>query len=203
MNASFSNLITNKLTNSTSSSLPSVSTGFSRSWDFWDISLLLLVIFGLAGNFLSIVVMSRPHMCNKNAFLFVTSMAISDCLFLSIKFLSNIIKMHRLPIFTACIVIQNVLPHTTLFVSVWLVIITSFERAVAVHYPLQVAILFSHQRCKILIACICVFFFMVSNTTAPCLEYQKNKPYYCQIKVRNVYITFKCFLLKIILFRVI
>lgn len=158
-----------------------------RPWDFWDVSLLFLLVFGLVGNLLSIIVMSRKRMRNTNASLFVTSMAISDCLFLSIKFLSNVIKVHRLPIYSACIVIQNVLPHTTLFVSVWLIIITSLERAIAVLYPFRVAILFSHTRCKCLIAAICIFFFALSNSTTPCLEYNLDKPYYCQIKVPFYY----------------
>ena len=156
-----------------------------RPWDFWDISLLFLVIFGLIGNILSIIVMNRIRIRNTNANLFVTSMAITDCLFLSIKFFSNIVKLYRIPIFTACIAIHHVLPHTILFVSVWLVILTALERAVAVHYPLRVARLFSPNRCKFFITIMCVVFFLVSNTTTPCLDYHKNMTSLCMIKVKH------------------
>lgn len=171
---------TTRLLSSSSSSLSSNLN--HRSWDFWDLSLLFLLVFGLIGNLLSISVMNRIRMRFTNAPLFVTALALSDCLFLSTKFLSSVVKLHRVSVYWTCILIHHVLPQTTLFVSVWLVILTTLERAVAVLAPLQVAILFSPARCKLFILLICVFFFVLSNATTPCLVYANELPSLCRIR---------------------
>jgi hypothetical protein len=43
-----------------------------RDWDFWDYSLLICLIFGSIGNFLSILVMNTKELKNTNASLFVS-----------------------------------------------------------------------------------------------------------------------------------
>ncbi len=43
-----------------------------REWDFWDYSLLICLIFGSIGNFLSILVMNTKELKNTNASLFVS-----------------------------------------------------------------------------------------------------------------------------------
>ena len=43
-----------------------------REWDFWDFSLLICLIFGNIGNFLSILVMNSKELRNSNTALFVS-----------------------------------------------------------------------------------------------------------------------------------
>ena len=43
-----------------------------RDWDFWDYSLLICLIFGNIGNFLSILVMNSKELRNSNTALFVS-----------------------------------------------------------------------------------------------------------------------------------
>lgn len=172
----------NNSTKSAYSISSSASSLRHRSWEFWDSSLLFLLVFGLIGNLLSIAVMNRIRIRNTTAPLFVTSMAISDCLFLSIKFLSMIVKLHRINVYSACILIHHILPQTTLFVSVWLIILTTLERAVAVLLPFRVAIIFSQKRCKLFIGLICLIFIMLSSSIAPCLDYSADFPSLCRIK---------------------
>jgi hypothetical protein len=43
-----------------------------REWDFWDYSLLICLIFGNIGNFLSILVMNSKELRNSNTALFVS-----------------------------------------------------------------------------------------------------------------------------------
>ena len=43
-----------------------------REWDFWDYTLLICLIFGSIGNFLSILVMNTKELKNTNASLFVS-----------------------------------------------------------------------------------------------------------------------------------
>ena len=43
-----------------------------REWDFWDYILLICLIFGSIGNFLSILVMNTKELKNTNASLFVS-----------------------------------------------------------------------------------------------------------------------------------
>lgn len=72
----------------------------SRPWDFGEISLLILLIFGTVGNVLSIIVMNSKRMRHSTATLFLTAIALSDIAFLSMKFLSNMVKLYQIPIFS-------------------------------------------------------------------------------------------------------
>ena len=72
----------------------------NRPWDFGEVSLLILLIFGTLGNLLSIIVINRKRMRNSTASVFITSIAISDISVLFFKFLSNMIKLYRIPIFS-------------------------------------------------------------------------------------------------------
>ncbi|CAF0870284.1 unnamed protein product [Brachionus calyciflorus] len=152
-----------------------------RPWDFGEISLLILVIFGAITNFLTIKVMRSKRMRNSNASLFVICMAVSDFLLLLLKFIANMIKLYRVSIYNFCVLIQ-VIPQAASFISVWLIIITSTERTAAVLIPLKVASLFSHKRSKIIILIMIIFFLCLSSTISVCIEYSETQPYYCKIK---------------------
>lgn len=153
----------------------------TRPWDFGEITLLILLVFGTVGNLLSIMVMRTKRMRNTNAALFVTCMAVSDTALLLLKFIANMIKLYRISIYNLCILIQ-VIPQAATFISVWLIIITSAERTVAVLVPLKVAIIFSKKRCQIIICAMISFFILLSSSTSLCIHYSKKQPYYCQIR---------------------
>jgi hypothetical protein len=152
-----------------------------RPWDFGEISLLFLLIFGTVGNSLSIMVMRSRRMRNTNASLFVTCMAISDTILLLFKFISNMVKLYRISIFNFCIPIQIIAQAAT-FISVWLIMITSSERAAAVLKPLKVAIIFSKKRCKFIIVTMMSIFILLSSSQGLCTHYAPMQPYYCQIR---------------------
>ena len=152
-----------------------------RPWDFGEITLLMLLIFGSVGNILTILVMRGKRMRNTNAVLFITCMAVSDILLLLLKFTANMIKIYRVPIYDLCILIQ-VIPQAATFISVWLIIITSAERAAAVLVPLKVAFIFSRARCKLIIGMMILAFLVLSSSLSICINHSPNQPYYCQIR---------------------
>jgi hypothetical protein len=152
-----------------------------RSWDFGEVTLLALLIFGCIGNTLTIIVINKKRMRNTNASLFVTCMALSDIVLLVLKFTANMIKIYRIPIYDLCIFIQ-IIPQAASFISVWLVIITSAERAAAVLFPFKVMLIFSRFRCKLIIACMLIVFCLLSASIIFCLQYSPTQPYYCLIK---------------------
>ena len=153
----------------------------TRPWDFGEITLLILLIFGTFGNLLTIMVMRRKRLRNTNASLFVICIAISDMILLVLKFLANMIKIYRVPIYDLCIFIQ-VIPQAASLISIWLIIITSAERTVAVTFPLKVQIIFSKIRCKTIMLFMIIFFIGLSSTTSICIHHSKQQPYYCQIR---------------------
>jgi hypothetical protein len=152
-----------------------------RPWDFGEITLLILLIFGTMGNMLTIMVMRTKRMRNSNASMFIISMAMSDIILLVLKFTANMIKIYRMPIYNFCILIQ-VIPQAASFISVWLIVITSAERTCAVLTPLKVAYLFSKKNCKVIMALMFAFFITLSGTTSVCIHYSRTQPYYCQIR---------------------
>jgi hypothetical protein len=152
-----------------------------RPWDFGEITLLILLIFGTFGNMLTILVMRTKRMRNSNAAMFIISMAISDIILLVLKFTANMIKIYRIPIYNFCIAIQ-VIPQAASFISVWLIVITSAERTCAVMMPLKVAYLFSKRHSKILMLLMFTFFIALSATVSVCIHYSKTQPYYCVIR---------------------
>jgi hypothetical protein len=187
VNSTLASLLNNSRRLNKSSSLAAGSrSGDYRPWDFGEISLLVLFIFGTIGNLLSIVVVNQKRMRHTgNASLFVTCIAISDMFLLFFKFCANMIKLYRIPIYRACVVIHSLFPQTAMFISIWLIMITTGERTLAVLCPLKVGILFSRKRCKLIILLMSLVCLLLSSTIGFCLEYNEEKPYYCQIKGRT------------------
>lgn len=156
-------------------------TAQARSWDIWETNLLVLLIFGCIGNTLTIMVMRTKRMRSTNAALFLTCMAVADICVLLLKFLVNMQKLYRIPVYNVCILVR-IVPETAAFISYWLIITTTAERSVAVWYPLKVTEIFSRRRCFIIIIILVSFFVLLSSTQAFCLQYYAKKPYYCIIK---------------------
>jgi hypothetical protein len=152
-----------------------------RQWDFWDYGLLFLLILGLIGNSLTILVMRSKRMRHSNAVKFITVMAISDIILLLIKFIANIQKLYKLPVYNFCLLIQAV-PQAAAFISVWLIILTTIERMIAVTRPLKVTQIFSSKRCKIIISLMIIAFSLLSSTLMLCIHYSPQMPYYCRIR---------------------
>lgn len=153
-----------------------------RPWDFGEASLLFLLIFGTLTNTLSIIIINRKHMRTSTASLFITFMAIFDILFLLIKFTSNMVKLYRMPIYSACIFVHGLLPDITMFMSVWLIILTSLERYVAVTNPFKVHAIFSQSRSLLIIGAMATFFFLLSATKSVCMQSDVLRPQFCKVR---------------------
>ena len=156
-----------------------------RDWEFYDYSLLLCCIFGTIGNILSIIVMRSKRMRNTNASLFVTCMAVSDIFVLLLKFISMLLKMYKINIFSSCVYL-DLFANSFAYISVWLVIIISIERFTAVIYPLKVAIIFSQRKVQVIIGLMVTFFVALSSSRSFCGTPNQNTPYYCS-DVKNTF----------------
>jgi hypothetical protein len=152
-----------------------------RPWDLGEISLLVLFIFGTVGNTLTIIVMRSKRMRNTNVSLSIIYIALADILLLGLKFLTNMIKLYHVPVYNFCILLQTI-SQTASYSSIWLIILTSIERLCAVLFPLDVATVFTRNRCHFIIVAMITFFFLLSNTLSICINYSPFYPYYCQIK---------------------
>lgn len=151
-----------------------------RPLDFFDYALMLLFLVGLFCNILSILVLRSKRVCNSNTYIFIVFMAISDIVFLLFKNLSNLIKIYMIPIYNMCIVI-NIVPEVALFLSAWMMILISVERAIAVILPLKVNSVFSKARCILISLFILSFFLLVSIGPCYCLQYSSKYPFFCAI----------------------
>lgn len=152
-----------------------------REWDFGEISLLILVIFGAVTNFLTVIVMTRKRMRSSNASLYIVYIAVCDFIVLLLRFLANMIKLYRIAIYNFCI-LNQIVAQAASFISVWLILATSAERTAAVIFPLKVTHIFSRKRSKKIILGLVLIFVFISSTVSFCIEYSRAKPHYCQIK---------------------
>ncbi|RMZ98922.1 growth hormone secretagogue receptor type 1 [Brachionus plicatilis] len=152
-----------------------------REWDFGEISLLILVIFGAVTNFLTVIVMTRKRMRSSNASLYIVYIAVCDFIVLLLRFLANMIKLYRIAIYNFCI-LNQIVAQAASFISVWLILATSAERTAAVIFPLKVTHIFSRKRSKKIILGLVLIFVFISSTVSFCIEYSRAQPHYCQIK---------------------
>ena len=134
---------------------------FFRPWDFGEYSLLVLLIVGTFGNSLCILVMTSRRMRASNASLFITCLAISDIVVLWTKFMSNMVKVYKVPVFNGCW-LMLIVPQAATFISVWLIVVTSAERTVAVLKPLK-ALFFTLFKKQMILLRIFQTFYFVKN----------------------------------------
>jgi hypothetical protein len=129
-------------------------------------------------------------------------MAVSDNIFLSSKFLAQIIKIYHIKVYNFCIISFIIVPQVASFTSIWLVIIITAERCVSVALPFKFAQIFTKKKCIIVITCMILLFLALTSSTSFCLEYSQFKPYLCSIRdygnckfyFNNVYPIFKSIL---------
>ena len=180
MNLTIKNVNFSKFYYQLNKTAPKVQRG-TRYWDIWDYSLLILLIFALIGNTLTILVMRSKKMKNTNTSLFLTFMAIADICVLSLKFLFSMQKLYKIPVYEFCIMI-NVLPDIVALSSYWLIITTTLERTIAVWYQLKVSQIITKKRCFIFTFIMISFFTLLSSTQIFCLKSLPDAPYFCGIK---------------------
>jgi hypothetical protein len=103
-------------------------------------------------------------------------MAIADNAFLISKLLASLFKIYHINIYNFCILSYIIIPQSSSFISVWLIISTTAERAAAVVWPLKVSQIFSKNRCKKITIFIVIFFIGLTLSAGFCAEYSFEKP---------------------------
>jgi hypothetical protein len=181
MNISYTGYLNFNKTTTTNKTQFFISTSLIRSWDIWEYCLLILLIFALIGNTLTILVMRSKRMQTTNTSLLLTSLAVADIIVLTLKFLINMQKLYKIPVYGFCIIIY-ILPDIAALTSYWLIITTTTERSIAVWFPLKVSTIITKKRCYGLILILISLFTMMGCTQIVCLQPIPATPHYCGIK---------------------
>ena len=121
-------------------------------------------------------------MRKRNESLFITTISVLDMSLLMIKFFANLQKINKVPIYSACIITQYVLPQIVAWQVYWLIVVVTIERYIAVAKPLEVNLLLSKNRCKTIIITLFIIFTILSSTQGVCLKYNEKRPHYCALK---------------------
>ena len=122
-----------------------------------------ICMFGLAGNFLSLIVMMSERGSHVARFL-LEVMAVTDNLFLATAGFAQIVQATLMyfdnwthPILAYSAVIVWPLVQTTQMATVWMVVLVAFNRYVAICRPFQAPMLCTRKRVRIQIASILIF----------------------------------------------
>ena len=114
---------------------------------------------GLIGNVLSLVVFGASHLKKTSTGHYLMALAVADTIYLSGRymvwfsdFMENIVMVHGYvhQIDSACKIVISLNNCGRLF-SAWLTVVITIERFIAVAYPLQVSIVSTPTRAKVLI----------------------------------------------------
>ncbi|XP_059176554.1 galanin receptor 2b-like [Physella acuta] len=137
-------------------------------WEFWLYSVVLgcvimltLSVFGIIGNVLSIIILTR-HGLNETTNIFLISLSISDfvCSTCSLfRGLRTIVASFGLVVMLNFELLADLLNHVTeitVLVSILHVTSISVERVVAVSFPFEVAKIFTRYRVK----CVVIFLYV-------------------------------------------
>jgi hypothetical protein len=135
-----------------------------------------ICVFGLVGNFLSLVVMISERGSHVARFL-LEVMAVTDNLFLATAGFAQIVQGALAyagditnPVLAYSAVIVWPLVHTTQMASVWMVMLVAFNRYIAICRPFQAPMLCTRKRVRIQIAAIAAFV-VVYNIPRFCEHY--------------------------------
>ncbi|CAH1709930.1 unnamed protein product [Aphis gossypii] len=134
----------------------SLTDGFAKYYP------LLVVCLGSLGNFFSVMVFFGTKLRNQSSSYYLSSLAISDTLFLLIQLMPMLSKtgisgLYHMPGFCQFFVY---LTQICSFISVWLVVVFTSERFIAVRYPLHRSVICTVYRAKIVL-CILITFALI------------------------------------------
>ncbi|CAF1487372.1 unnamed protein product [Rotaria sp. Silwood1] len=107
---------------------------FVREVDYWvTIIQCCMVLFGVLGNGLALIVINRRSLRNTSSSVFITYLAIFDSLVLIAYFTYSVIWDQYLVFLSSCVIIY--LHDFFTLTSVWIMVIITIERYIAVHSP--------------------------------------------------------------------
>ena len=116
---------------------------------------LSIFIIGLIGNFLSVLVFSRPSLRHRSCAIYFFALAITDIVSLCASFIDTVLPSYNtVPLTTRSLFICKLNPLMVYFtsdLSNFLLAVASLDRAVSIQYPLE-----SKQFCRARIAIIII-----------------------------------------------
>lgn len=117
----------------------------------------ILVIFGVLGNILSVCVFFYTKLRKLSSSYYLSSLAVSDTVFLITVFIAwlELVKIYWFITQWVC-KITMYLTYVSSFLSVWLIIVFTIERFVAVRYPLLRQSLCTTSRAKFIITLLVI-----------------------------------------------
>lgn len=127
----------------------------------------VLVIFGVLGNILSVCVFFNTKLKKLSSSYYLSSLAISDTIFLIMVFIAwlVLIEINWFIIEWVCKLTMYLI-YVSSFLSVWLIMVFTIERFVAVRYPLLRQSLCTISRAKFIIVILTIISLL---SYSPCL----------------------------------
>ncbi|XP_050540868.1 cysteinyl leukotriene receptor 2 [Daktulosphaira vitifoliae] len=124
---------------------------------------LVLIVLGSLGNCLSVLVFFGTNLRKQSSSYYLSSLAISDTIFLVTQLLPELAKAEIADLFYMYGFCQFSIYLTQMcsFISVWLVVVFTSERFIAVRYPLHRSVVCTVSRAKIVLCVLITFAFVV------------------------------------------
>lgn len=147
-------------------------TAFIREVNYWiGIIEICMVVFGVIGNTLALIIINRPSLRNTSSSVFITYLAIFDSLVLIVH-LTGLILLSRIKFYILHCLITFLADFVT-FCSVWIMVIMTLERCIAIHSPLLAKRLCTVERTRHAMYSLIVFALIVFSATLP-IVYTRN-----------------------------
>ena len=158
-------------------------TEYIRQVNHWLMIVeLVMVICGLLGNGLALIVINRRSLRDTSSSVFITYLAIFDSSVLLVQITSLIIFSNIQSYILHCFL--TYLTDLVTFISVWIMVIMTIERCVAVHSPFLAKRFCTIQRARYSVYILVLFAVTLFATTFPIFYTFSQKHEKCFLRAR-------------------
>jgi hypothetical protein len=158
-------------------------TEFIRQVNYWLILMeIIMVICGICGNGLALIVINRRTLRDTSSSVFITYLAIFDSLVLIVHITSLVTARTIQSFILHCFLAY--LTDLVTFTSVWIMVIMTIERCVAVHSPFLAKRFCTIQRTRIAIYLLIVLALIFFSVTFPLILTVDHRQKKCIVRVQ-------------------
>jgi hypothetical protein len=156
-------------------------TEFIRQVNYWLIIMeIVMVICGIFGNGLALIIINRPSLRDTSSSVFITYLAIFDSAVLIVHITSLIIFRTIQYYILHCFLAY--LTDLITFLSVWIMVIMTIERCVAVHSPFLAKRFCTIQRARYSMYILIFFALILFSITFPFLHIIDRRQQKCIVR---------------------
>jgi hypothetical protein len=158
-------------------------TEFIRQVNYWlTIMEIIMVVCGICGNGLALIVINRRSLHDTSSSVFITYLAIFDSLVLIVHITNLIIFRTVQSYILHCFIAY--LTDLVTFTSVWIMVIMTIERCIAVHSPFLAKRFCTIQRTRIAIYILIFFALIFFSITFPIFYIIDRRQQKCIVRVQ-------------------